>query len=428
MTHMIDLINYTVAVAGLIVALMGLILNLFTSAYLDRWSRRFFTLFFTLLSAYVASALLGSLSLGLTGFGSPALTRVTVFSESLLSSMLMPMLTLYMLRCAGEDWRRPVMATALCLWTVYLALLIFTQFTTLIYTIGPDNVYRRGPWYPVLLAPPALLMLTNLAALWHRRKALSLRQRWAFALYLAVPLVCMIIQMLSYGLLMIVIGTTMSALFMFVFIITDQMSRYIAQQQEIARQQASILVLQMRPHFIYNTMMSIYYLCRQDAEKAQRVTLDFTTYLRKNFTAIAKEGDIPFTEELEHTRAYLAVEQVRFEGELFVTFDTPHTAFRLPPLTLQPIVENAVKHGVDPELEPLHITIRTRATGRGSEITVEDTGPGFNPTDDEPHIALANLRERLKPVRGASLEIAPRKGGGTVVRVSIPNEAKGGKP
>ncbi|MBR1770512.1 MAG: histidine kinase [Lachnospiraceae bacterium] len=93
------------------------------------------------------------------------------------------------------------------------------------------------------------------------------------------------------------------------------MEQYIAQRETIERQAASIRVLQMRPHFIYNTMMSIYYLCKQDADKAQAVILDFNSYLRRNFTAIAKEGTIPFSEELEHTRAYLAVEQVRFEGK-----------------------------------------------------------------------------------------------------------------
>ena len=423
MTRWIELTNYIAAVAGLIVSLMGFVLNLLTG-YLDRWSRRFFALFFTLLIAYVASDLLGQFSLDPTLFvGSAALTRASVFCESLLSSLLMPLLTLYMLRCAGEGWRRPVMAAVLFLWAVYFALLVFTQFTTLIYTVTPQNVYLRGPWYPVLLAPPALLMLTNLAALWHRRKALSRRQALAFALYLAIPLACMIVQMLSYGLLMIVIGTSVAALSMLIFIITDQVEKYVAQQRELVRQRSSIMVLQMRPHFIYNTMMSIYYLCQQDAEKAQRVTLDFTTYLRKNFTAIAREERIPFPEELEHTRAYLAVEQVRFEGELFVAFDTPHTTFRLPPLTLQPIVENAVKHGVDPELKPLHIAIRTRATDRGSELTIEDTGPGFAPADDdEPHIALANITERLAMMCGGSLEITPRQGGGTVVRVLIPNE------
>ena len=168
-------------------------------------------------------------------------------------------------------------------------------------------------------------------------------------------------------------------------------------------------------------MMGIYYLCDQDIEKAKQVTLDFTTYLRKNFAAIASEKSIPFTEELEHTRAYLAVEQAQFEDILFVTFDTPHTLFRMPPLTLQPIVENAVKHGMRANNDPIHISVTTRKTDKGSEIIVEDNGSGYNPVDDkEPHIALNNIRERLKAMCGGSLEITPREGRGTRVTIFIP--------
>ena len=81
-------------------------------------------------------------------------------------------------------------------------------------------------------------------------------------------------------------------LVMFGLILADNMDQFMHQQREIAMQKASINVLQMRPHFIYNTMMSIYYLCKQDPDKAQQVTLDFTSYLRKNFTAIASEETI----------------------------------------------------------------------------------------------------------------------------------------
>jgi LytS/YehU family sensor histidine kinase len=136
----------------------------------------------------------------------------------------------------------------------------------------------------------------------------------------------------------------------------------------------------MRPHFIYNTMTSIYYLCEQNPKKAMETIDNFTNYLRKNFSAIAKNGTIPFRDELEHVRAYLAIEKVRFEGKLFVEFDTPHTNFRIPPLTLQPIIENSIKYGVDPELEPLYITVQTNETDNGSEIIVIDNGPGFDET------------------------------------------------
>ena len=235
------------------------------------------------------------------------------------------------------------------------------------------------------------------------------------------PLLCMVIQMFYSTVLMTVLGSAVSALIMLCIIVLDQMEKSVAQAHEIAHQRASINVLQMRPHFIYNTMMTIYYLCKQDTDKAQQVTLDFTEYLRKNFSAIASENTVPFADELKHTQAYLAVEQVRFEGRLFVEFDTPCTLFRIPPLTLQPIVENAVKHGVSPDLAPLSLSVLTRETGAGAEIIVEDTGPGFAAADsDSPHIALANLRQRLELMCHGTLKIEPRPAGGTKVTIFIP--------
>ena len=152
---------------------------------------------------------------------------------------------------------------------------------------------------------------------------------------------------------------SLCALTMLGFILTDNVEQYMRQQREIAHQRAGVMVLQMRPHFICNSMMGIYYLCDQNPEKAKQVTLDFTTYLRKIFAAIASEDTVPFKDELEHTRAYLAVEQAQFEDSLFVKFDTPHILFRVPPLTLQPIVENAVKHGMKSCNDPIHISVTT---------------------------------------------------------------------
>ena len=95
--------------------------------------------------------------------------------------------------------------------------------------------------------------------------------------------------------------------------------------------------------------------------------------------------------------------------------------FRIPALTLQPIVENAIKHSMDPDLEPLYVTVTTEDTDRGVRITVVDTGPGYAPTDeDAPHFALNNIRERLKTMCGGTLEIAPREEDGTKVTLFLP--------
>ena len=122
-----------------------------------------------------------------------------------------------------------------------------------------------------------------------------------------------------------------------------------------------------------------------------------------------------------NTRAYLAVEQAQHEDMLFVDYDTPHINFNVPPLTLQPLVENAVKHSLDPNGDPLRIFVKTRQTDFGSEIVVENTGLDYKPGDDsEPHTALSNIQQRLAMMCKGTLMIAPREGGGTVVKVTVP--------
>ena len=176
--------------------------------------------------------------------------------------------------------------------------------------------------------------------------------------------------------------------------------------------------------------MSIYGLCNQDPQKARQVTMDFATYLQKNFNAVASGDLITFAAELEHTRAYLAVEQARHDDMLVVDWDTPFTHFRLPPLTLQPIVENAIKHGLDPDGEPLNISIRTRHTDAGgsgpsaTEIIVEDNGTGFDPSDESrARGTLKNIQQRLEMMCGGSMTITSGDDVGTVVTVTIPNSA-----
>lgn len=394
----------------------------------NRWNRRFFVFLFAdimLLTAVVIFELFV--------YEDPTRAtaeKIAVYFEYLLIPLPMPVFTAYLLHSCGESWKASgifrAMSAAFC---SFFLLLAAAQGTTFLYYITEGNEFCRGPWHPLLMAAMVMPMLLNISGVIRLRRRLQPQYFAAFLVYLLPLAASLIIHTFFYSPELVFAGIVLSALSMFVIILFHQIEQYMRQQREIAHQRASIMVLEMRPHFIYNAMMSIYYLCAKDPKKAQQVTLDFTTYLRKNFTALASVDSIPFADELEHTRAYLAVEQVQFEDRLFVEYDTPHKEFRLPPLTLQPIVENAVKHGLDPESAPLHITIRTRRTNSGSQITVEDNGPGFAPEESlprpdapdrshRPHIALANIRERLQ-MQGDSLTIRPKEGGGTVVRVTI---------
>ena len=417
---MTTFLNIPLDAAALTIVLIGLIQTV-TNTIIPKWSKICFTVLFSLLTVYVSCNLWSWISLIFTD--NALMTQIAIFLESLFSSAVMPLLTVIMLRSCGEDHRKsPLFRVVAALFIIYCLILSATQFTTVIYYITPDNVYHRGPYYYVLLAPAVSIMIVNLIGLIIKRKRIGKGQFLAFLGYILVPMASMIIQWLFYGITVIILGSAIAALILMAVMQKYQTKQYFLQKDKIAEQHSKLAVLQMRPHFIYNTMTSIYHLCDIDPLKAQQVTLDFSTYLRKNFTAIAKNELIPFAEELEHTKAYLAVELVRFEGYLFVDFNTPHTAFRLPPLTMQPIVENAVKHGLDPELEPLHITISTRTTETGSEIIVEDTGPGFSPDDNgDPHNTLANIIERLDIMCKGTLTISDTKGGGTIVSIAIPS-------
>ena len=195
-------------------------------------------------------------------------------------------------------------------------------------------------------------------------------------------------------------------------------------EDELRGEKVMTMMNQIRPHFIYNTLSSVYVLCRDDPPRAMEVIQDFTAYLQANFTAISAADLIAFTDELRHTKAYLAVEAIRYGDKLTVDFDTQHTAFRLPALTLQPLVENAVKHGLGKGVGPEHITVRSQAEDGCAVITVEDDGPGIGPEqeDSESHIGLANVRDRLDLMCGGTLITAPRPGGGTIVTVTIPRD------
>lgn len=419
MTEWGDIVVYTLGGALLMMMAAGIALSALLPA-LDRWSKRYFITLFSLLLLYVIAMFADTII-----YKDPemaAVEKVIYITEYLFFSVLTLMPILLLLHRCSESIKNSVLfRTVVALWIIFLLIMVFAQFTDFIYYTEENNRYYRGPGYVLLLIPLIVIIILNIAAVFRRHKKLSKKYFIGLLVYLFTMTVAVVMHMLIAVDMMVVFGIALCALTMFGFIISDNMEQYMRQQREIAHQRSSVMVLQMRPHFIYNTMMGIYYLCDQDPAKAKQVTLDFTSYLRKNFTAIASEEMIPFNDELEHTRAYLAVEQAQFEDSLFVSFDTPHTMFRVPPLTLQPIVENAVKHGMNESCDPIHISVMTRQTDLSSEIVVNDDGPGFKPTDDdEPHIALNNIRQRLELMCGGTLEVAPREGGGTSVKVTIP--------
>ena len=424
MTDLIDLFYVFISAAGLLISMMGQWLVAVMPGS-ERWSRRFFLRYFFALMLCCISSIIEAV-LYYCPVPNAAIYFVLAL-ECLLLSLPMPMMTAYLLHCCGEDVRKSrLFRTVLCLMAVYFILVAVGPFIGWYTYITPDMQYIRKPIYSLLLLPVVTIMLLNLEGLIKRREQLAHKVFIAFLIGMVPLAVSFIVQMFIDIMPIVDISYVLSALVMYSFVLSEQIEQDLRYQQEIANQRAGIMVLQMRPHFIYNTMTSIYCLCNQDPKRARQVIMDFTTYLRRNFTAIASADPIPFSAELEHTKTYLAVEQAQYEDSLYIEYDTPHTLFRIPPLTLQPVVENAVKHGRDPYSGPFHISIRTRKTDSGSEIVVADNGVGFVcDGNDEPHIALNNIKKRLEIMCGGSLSIISGREGGTAVTITIPDNPPG---
>lgn len=191
-------------------------------------------------------------------------------------------------------------------------------------------------------------------------------------------------------------------------------------------QRVGMMLTQIKPHFLYNSLGAIEELCDSDPKAAKAATVKFSRYLRGNMDSISAEGVIPFEKELSHTKLYLELEQIRFEDALEVRYDITCTDFKLPALTLEPLAENAVRHGVRENDDGRGcVTISTRELSDSYEVSVRDNGPGFDPDslpdDGETHIGIQNVRDRLEKVSSGILRIESSDQG-TIATIIIPKE------
>ena len=419
---MID--NYTPETAVLIAVgqLFVVILIGFSTALpgIDRISRRYFIAFFSIIAA---EELIFTFDLAnMISSKIMALSKVLIFFEYFFISLIPVLLSVFLLKYCGVKLKKSTMfCIVLVIWSAFLILLICAQFTDKIYYISSDLEFHKGILLPLLLLPILVIMLINLIILIINRYVYTKRIFIAFLILIVSTAIGMIIYAFSATLAILNISVCLSTLVMYMLIVTEQINKYIQQQADIANQKANIMVLQMRPHFIYNTMTDIYYLCEQNPKAAQQVTLDFITYLRKNFYAIVSENPVPFDDELEHARAYLSVESMRFDENLIVECNIEHRNFLIPPLTLQPLVENAVRHGLDPDGGQLKIIIQTHQTINGSVIIVSDNGPGFDTANAfESAGALSNIKQRLEMMCKGTLKIDSIEDKGTTVTIFVP--------
>ena len=195
-------------------------------------------------------------------------------------------------------------------------------------------------------------------------------------------------------------------------------------EAELKESRVAIMLSQIQPHFIYNTLGTIERMCLKDPQKANELVRNFSLYLRGNFSELDSVTPIRFTEELKHVEHYANIEKVRFP-DMTIAYEVEATAFVLPALSVQPLVENAIKHGLMRLETGGTVVIRSYETPTHFCVEVKDDGVGFDtslPIDEKKHVGLRNIRGRLKAMTDGDLILESKPGAGTKAVIMIPKE------
>ena len=213
----------------------------------------------------------------------------------------------------------------------------------------------------------------------------------------------------------------------YIYLITVHVSQVQAQlarkELELSENKIRLLRQQIRPHFIFNSLQIIKSLIRTNQVKAVECLEDFSDYLKVNFDVLTSDKLIPFDEELDHIEAYVSLALADNDKDIDVQYDIQEKYFMIPPLTIEPLVENAIVHGVR---DGGTVILSTRADEKGGYvITVSDNGVGFKPEDVKTEmdhgsgVGITNVRTRLATLCNGTLYILG-SANGTCVTVHIP--------
>ena len=241
-------------------------------------------------------------------------------------------------------------------------------------------------------------------------------------IFVAIPMIMLVVQELLGGSLSLLYAATTVA-FLTYYMSMNMHQNYIMMNESIGavKAQTELVLSQIQPHFVFNTLATIKYLCSSNPHLAIEAVTRFAKYLRRNLDTISNENLVRFKDELEHTKNYLWLEQLRFGKNLKVEYSIDCDNFDVPPLSLQPIVENAVKHGITKKTGGGLITISVRELDECYRITVSDDGVGFDKQErsKEHHIGIADVRMRMSQLNGSTLHVQSAIGVGTSVVYEI---------
>jgi len=318
-----------------------------------------------------------------------------------------------------------------CFWVIMVAvmiaaiMLVFSDILdNTVFLVNSSGYYNRSVniilLYIIGLFPP--LLSTYCVLRYHS----GARERFVSVSFLLVTVIMEILQYYNNGISLIYKVPAITIVIIYANFYIMENNRQIRYEADVKKERYDSMITQIQPHFLYNSLTSIVSMEGVSAE-AKDAIIDFATYLRENLSAVERSNPVPFRKEVSHVELYLEMEKRRFKDRLNYVFDIRDDAFPIPPLSLQMVVENAVRHGITMKRDGGTITISSMEVEGGHLVVVEDDGIGFD--DSVPleyghsNGGLVLSRRRLAEEVSGHLAVTSRVGVGTRAEIFIPFQA-----
>ncbi|MBQ9015582.1 MAG: histidine kinase [Firmicutes bacterium] len=404
-----------------VVILIGLTFTVLNDPYIQKKQRRIMLL----LIAVCAVLIVQNYTESVLSFQPPDPSLVLLRTvESVLGYSLRPVVIVLFFYIT-DPARRYTPAWILIL--INAAVYLTTFFSRICFQIDEGNHWQPGPLHHFAYFVSIVLLAYYLYLTCRTYRGIGRREMFLPAMN--VLLIVLAVQ-LDYAdgndrpISFLSIAIVITSLFAYIWLHLRFAEEHVSNLE--TQQRLNIMKSQMQPHFLFNTLATIQVLCNTDPKEASRITGRFGKYLRQNLDSLEQDERIDFDKELEHTMNYAAIEMVRFPN-IRIETDIRDRDFTLPALTVQPMVENAIRHGVRIRSEGI-IRISTGRSGGYHEIVIADNGEGFDlqrlDGQEGLHLGIRNVRERIEKMCGGSLQIQSAPDDGTTVVIRIPEEKR----
>ncbi len=361
------------------------------------------------------------------------IVRIANFAAFFFGFLTMPLVAEYMTHIIekrsgieGLYWKY----TEWALFIIGTVLLVINLFHEYIYTFDARNTYYRLTFGVVPGVIAFIGIVITFGVVMEYLKYLHTFEKIATIIFLVLPIVAVILQSFHYGISFTYLSLVLSAMTLFISFEVDNVQANVEKEKKLAEERIRLFNQQIQPHYIFNSLAVIKYLCRKDSEEACKAIDEFSGYLRESTDFMNGADLVPIEREIDLVKHYLYMQQKNYGGQITFECDADDTDYMVPPFTIQTSVENALKHGLRAQvMENGFLTVRTYLDGNQHIITIEDNGAGFdtdilNNDSQTEHVGIKNTKERLRLLCGGTMKIQSEIKKGTKVTISIPKEKK----